>query len=67
LVAKKAAQKICRNGPGAIKRLKRVVRDGLDMSFDDASKFESEEFSALFELDGIEGMKAFVEKRKPNW
>ena len=28
---------------------------------------ESEEFSTLFESDGPEGMKAFLEKRKPNW
>jgi enoyl-CoA hydratase len=64
---KKLARKICNNGPNAIKKLKKVVRDGLDLSFNEASNLESEEFSTLFESDGIEGMKAFVEKRKANW
>lgn len=65
--AKKLAGKICNNGPNAIKKLKRTVRDGLDLSFEEASKLESDEFSSLFESDGVEGMKAFLEKRKPNW
>jgi len=64
---KRLASKICNNGPNAIKTLKKVVRDGLDLSFHEACKLESDEFSKLFESDGIEGMKAFVEKRKPEW
>jgi len=61
------AKKILRNGPNAIIKLKRTVRDGLDNSFDEAGLVESEAFSTLFESDGIEGMNAFLEKRRPEW
>lgn len=65
--ANKIVKKILRNGPNAIKLLKRTIRDGLDQNFDEAGLMESEAFSTLFESDGIEGMNAFLEKRKPEW
>lgn len=63
----KLAKKIIQHGPNAITSLKKIVRTGLQMSSQDAFNLESEEFSKLFESDGPEGMKAFLEKRKPNW
>ena len=61
------AKKISKQGPNAIVALKRTVRNGYQMNLNDAYDLESEEFSTLFESDGIEGKKAFLEKRKPNW
>ena len=65
--ALKIAKKITHNGPNAIKMLKKVIRDGYKSDLDKAYDLESTEFSKLFEIDGSEGMKAFLEKRKPNW
>ena len=65
--ALKIAKKITHNGPNAIKMLKKVIRDGYKANLDKAYDLESTEFSKLFEIDGPEGMKAFLEKRKPNW
>ena len=65
--ALKIAKKITHNGPNAIKMLKKVIRDGYKDNIDKAYDLESTEFSKLFEIDGPEGMKAFLEKRKPNW
>jgi enoyl-CoA hydratase len=63
----KIAKKISQQGPNAIIALKKIVRNGYQMDLNKAYDAESEEFSALFESDGPEGMKAFLEKRKPNW
>ena len=37
------------------------------MNFEEGEKLESKKFSSLFENEGAEGMKAFLEKRKPKW
>ncbi len=65
--ALKIAGKITQHGPNAIKTLKKVVRGGYQVDLNKAYDLESDEFSKLFESDGPEGMKAFLEKRKPNW
>jgi len=63
------AQKIASKGPLAVKKVKKVTRQGLLTDFDNACKLEAEEFGTLFGKgsEGEEGMKAFLEKRKPNW
>lgn len=61
------ARKIGSKGPLAIKVAKQVIRKGYAMDFDDACDMEASEFSELFVKEGKEGMKAFLEKRKPNW
>ncbi len=61
------ASKIASKGPKAIKLIKKVTRDGLNSDFNSGCKMEAEAFSSLFENEGAEGMKAFLEKRKPNW
>jgi enoyl-CoA hydratase len=62
------AAKMAANGSFAISRLKAVTRTGFNLSFDMGSDLEAEEFGNLFsEPTSKEGMKAFLEKRKPNW
>ncbi|MEE4178339.1 MAG: enoyl-CoA hydratase/isomerase family protein [Bacteroides sp.] len=61
------ANKIAKNGPNAIKMAKKLGREGMVLSFEKALELERELFSSLFETDGPEGLKAFVEKRKPQW
>ena len=63
----KIAKKITQQGPNAIVALKKIVRKGYQMDITKGFGLESDEFSTLFESDGPEGMKAFLEKRKPNW
>jgi enoyl-CoA hydratase/carnithine racemase len=49
--------------------VKAVTRQGFLMDFDKGSELEAEQFGTLFGKgsQGEEGMKAFLEKRKPNW
>jgi enoyl-CoA hydratase len=60
------AQLIMGKGPVAIAAAKRVMNKGVDLSLDAALELEKQAFAALFGTeDQKEGMKAFVEKRKP--
>lgn len=61
------AKKIASKGPKAVKKVKSVVRKGLEIGFEKGSALESEEFGSLFEDEAKEGMKAFLEKRPPKW
>lgn len=61
------AKKIANNGPNAIKLAKKSAREGMAMGLEKALELERELFSSLFDTDGPEGLKAFVEKRKPRW
>ncbi len=63
----KIARNIASKGPKAVKLVKKVAREGLNISFDEGSKLETESFGSLFGNEGTEGMKAFLEKRKPAW
>jgi len=63
----KIAKKIASKGPNAVKKIKAVVRKGYLTDFQSGSNLESEHFSSLFENEGAEGMKAFLEKRDPHW
>lgn len=65
---KNLAQKIAANGPNAVMAAKSVINRGIDVDFNTAIGYETEDFSALFSTDEAkEGMKAFLEKRKPEW
>jgi enoyl-CoA hydratase len=63
----KIAGIIASKGPKAVKKVKYVSRQGLGMDFDSACQMESEYFGSQFKNEGEEGMKAFLEKRKPGW
>lgn len=66
--SKKLANKIAKNGPLAIRFAKKAINRGLQMSLHDALLMEATLFGELFETeDTAEGVKAFLEKRKPNF
>jgi len=61
------AKTIVSKGPRAIKLVKRVARQGILMDFEAGCALESGMFGSLFENEGAEGMRAFLEKRAPRW
>ncbi len=65
----KVAKIIISKGSDSIKKVKQVVRQGMEMSFVDGEKLEADQFGTLFGEgnQGKEGMTAFLEKRKPQW
>ncbi|MDO8805826.1 MAG: enoyl-CoA hydratase-related protein [Elusimicrobiota bacterium] len=63
----KLAQKIASKGPKAVRKVKKLARAGLLAGFEKGCGMEAAEFGTLFGNEGTEGMKAFLEKRKPNW
>ena len=66
--ARKMATKIASKGKLAIEKVKEVTLKGYFMNFDDAANLEANEFAGLFgKPESKEGMKAFLEKRKPEW
>jgi len=65
--ARNIASKIAEKSPSAIRAAKKTIINGLKTGIDEALELEAGSFSGMFENDGPEGMKAFLEKRKPNW
>lgn len=64
-MAKKLANKIARNAPIAVRACKSSMNEGLDVDMDKAIVVEEKAFGSCFETeDQVEGMKAFLEKRK---
>ncbi|MEI6174366.1 MAG: enoyl-CoA hydratase-related protein [Bacteroidota bacterium] len=64
----KLALKIANNGSQAVSTSKRVIRHGLNIGFQEGSEMEAVEFGKQFDHKATkEGMKAFLEKRKPAW
>lgn len=64
-MAKKLANKIARNAPIAVRACKTAINEGLDVDMDKAIVVEEKAFGSCFETeDQVEGMKAFLEKRK---
>ena len=64
----KLAGKIAGNGSQAVPRSKKIIRAGFAMDFKEASELEAVDFGRQFNDEATkEGMRAFLEKRKPNW
>ena len=63
----RSASVIASKGPDAVKMVKFVTRQGYQVSLAQGSQLEAQSFSQLFGKQGTEGMKAFLEKRKPQW
>ena len=65
----KIAKNIASKGPKAVKLIKKVVRSGMSMGFEQGCNLEAEHFGSLFgkENEGETGMKAFLNKEKPKW
>ena len=63
------AKLIATKGPQAVSKVKMLARKGLTMQMDEGSALEAKHFGSLFGegSQGKEGMKAFLEKRKPIW
>jgi enoyl-CoA hydratase len=66
--AKKLAKEIASKPPIAVRLAKESILKVYDGSLDDGLDFERKSFYLLFATEDMrEGMKAFVEKRKPVW
>ncbi len=66
--AENIANKIIAVGHTAVRVAKTVINRGIDSNLTTANSYEMEAFSMLFSTDEAkEGMKAFMEKRKPGW
>ncbi len=65
--ALKIARKIMAAGPKAVRKVKKLARAGVLNGFEKGCAMESEEFGSLLGNEGTEGMRAFLEKRPPNW
>lgn len=60
------ARKAARMPPQAVRATRRVLRQGADLALDAALALEHREFLKLFDTtDKHEGMRAFLDKRKP--
>ena len=56
------------SGPGAIAACKKLLREVPGMSLEEAKTFTAESLAHLrMSEEGQEGMRAFLEKRKPSW
>lgn len=65
----KLAETIAKKGPQAVRKVKMLTRKALETDLETGSELEADHFGSLFgeNTEGHEGMKAFLEKRKPNW
>ena len=63
--AEKMAEIIAKNAPIAVRACKKAINEGLEEKMDDAVVIEEKLFGSCFKTaDQIEGMSAFLEKRK---
>ena len=66
--AQELGKKISRMPPKAVAATRRVLSQGADLPLDAALALENREFLLLFDTaDKTEGMRAFLEKRKPEF
>ncbi|RMG85338.1 MAG: enoyl-CoA hydratase [Candidatus Dadabacteria bacterium] len=66
--ARELAAAIAKNGPLAVRAAKRAIDRGMEMDLADALVFESTCYETLIPTeDRLEGLRAFREKRKPDY
>ncbi len=66
--AQSMARRIASNAPLAVRAVKRLVREGMDMPLEGAIELERYAFGVLRDTqDRIEGRRAFQEKRTPQY
>ncbi len=66
--ALKLAEEIAAQAPLAVRAAKKLINQAYELPLNDALFLERQEFYNLFATeDQKEGMKAFIEKRKPVW
>jgi len=66
--AEKLAKRIAERGAVALRMAKSAINEGLRMDLEAGIRYEHQCFSLLFATeDQKEGMRAFVEKRKPQF
>ncbi len=64
----KMAEMICNNAPIALEQAKKAINRGCEVDIETGLVFESEAYQACIPtLDRLEGLKAFSEKRKPEY
>ena len=64
----KLAKSLDANGPNALTHCKRILSEGAGVPWDRVEDVTTKKISELrVSPEGQEGLKAFLEKRKPNW
>lgn len=67
-LAKDWANKISSRGPFAVQKAKKIMYEGIEMPLKDALILEAEAFALICETeDKVEGVQAFIQKRKPTF
>ncbi len=67
-VSTEVAKKITSQGKYAVRAVKEMALRSYSFDFKNSAELESEVFAGLFHRpEADEGMRAFIEKRKPNW
>lgn len=62
------AERICRNGPLAVRAQKMVAYQALKLPWNEATRLEGDQYDALLETEDVrEGHLAFKERREPVW
>jgi len=66
--ALRLAEEIASRAPVAVGAAKKMINQSYEQTLAEGLRLEKQEFYNLFATeDQKEGMKAFAEKRKPNW
>ena len=61
------ASKIVEKGSHAVSAAKKSILKGINLTVEKGFELEADSFAEMFEKEGPEGIKAFLEKRKPVW
>lgn len=64
--AKSYAAKIAAHSSESLRRIKQAVNEGMEQPLETGLELEAQLFADVFETEDVkEGVKAFLEKRKP--